>query len=472
MSSEYYRIDEHVLDASHIRGFPRTTSTTQEEVLKLAIKQYTPLNNTSPKPGDITIIAAHANAFPKELYEPLWDDLLKISKQQNFGIRGIWIADVAHQGQSGILNEDKLGNDPAWLDHSRDLLHMVNTFRAQMPRPIIGIGHSMGGAQLTYLALIHPRLFETLVLIDPVLQKEVNFSGNVSPADASANRRDRWPSREEAAKGMLRNKFYQAWDRRVFDRWIQFGLRDLPTELYPDESSSPSSSNPTASTALPATVTTEPTATPAPSQPKQVTLTTTKHHEVMTFLRPNFAFRPGVDSEPSSSTYSVANPTAINRRTHPDLFQTQVPQSPFYRGESMMVFRLLPHLRPSVLYIFASESSLTTDPTAIPEKMARTGTGDGGSGGEKEGRVVKVMVQDAGHLIPMEKVEETASHAAKWIGNEMGRWREDEQKSEAEWGTKKGRERRVLTERFVEELRNMKKLNASGKKTASGGSKL
>ena len=65
MSTEYFRIDEHTLDASHIRGFPRTTSTHQTEVLQLAIKQYTPLNNSNPQPGDITIIAAHANAFPK-----------------------------------------------------------------------------------------------------------------------------------------------------------------------------------------------------------------------------------------------------------------------------------------------------------------------------------------------------------------------------------------------------------------------
>jgi hypothetical protein len=65
MSSENFRIDEHKLEASHIRGFPRTTSTTQEEVLYLSIKQYTPRRNPHPKPGDITIIAGHANGFPK-----------------------------------------------------------------------------------------------------------------------------------------------------------------------------------------------------------------------------------------------------------------------------------------------------------------------------------------------------------------------------------------------------------------------
>jgi hypothetical protein len=65
MSSELFRIDEHVVDASHIRGFPRATSTTQEEVLQLSVKHYTPLDNTNPSPGDLTIVAAHANGFPK-----------------------------------------------------------------------------------------------------------------------------------------------------------------------------------------------------------------------------------------------------------------------------------------------------------------------------------------------------------------------------------------------------------------------
>jgi hypothetical protein len=111
MSSQYFRIQEHKVESSHIRGFPRATSTTQEDVLYMAVKQYTPLSNTQPKPGDITIIAGHANGFPKELYEPLWDELLKRCEQFGFGIRGIWIADVVHQGWSSVLNEDKLGND-------------------------------------------------------------------------------------------------------------------------------------------------------------------------------------------------------------------------------------------------------------------------------------------------------------------------------------------------------------------------
>lgn len=227
---------------------------------------------------------------------------------------------------------------------------------------------------------------------------------------------------------MLKNKFYQAWDPRVFERWIQYGLRELPTRLYPESES---------------------TATAA--KPKEVTLTTSKHHEVMTFIRGNFPHREG-DKEASSSEYSFSNPTAINRRTHPDLSPGPNPQAPFYRGESMIVFQQLPNLRPSVLYVFGSTSFLTTDPINIDEKMELTGSGVGGSGGVKEGRVSQVMVQDAGHLIPMEKVEETASYAATWVGQEISRWRAHEQLTEAEWGSLKGIERSVIPDRFQEEL--------------------
>lgn len=293
-----------------------------------------------------------------------------------------------------------------------------------MPRPIVGVGHSMGGCQLANLALLHPRLLETLILIDPVIQGKVSLLGNVSPAFASAKRRERWPSREEALKSFKKSKFYQAWDPRVLDRWVENGLRDVPTKLFPDAKS------------------------------PEVTLTTTKHQEVMTFLRPNFAARPG-DSEPSSANFTLSNPK-VNRRTHTDITPNADAQSPFYRGESTIVFNQLPHLRPSVLYIFGEKSFLTND-AIIEEKMRLTGSGVGGSGGRAEGRVANVMVKDAGHLIPMEKVGESADHIGKWIQKDLQRYWDWEKKTEEEWGPKKGMERSVLSERFVEELNALMK---------------
>lgn len=302
---------------------------------------------------------------------------------------------------------------------------MVNIFRDQMPRPIVGVGHSMGGCQLANLALLHPRLFETLILIDPVIQGKLSINGNISPAAASARRREIWPSREEAAKSFAKSKFYQAWDPRVLDAWIKNGLRDMPTKLFPDG-----------------------------KQP-EVTLTTTKHQEVMTFLRGNFQERPG-DKEPSSAEYTLSNPK-VNRRTHPDITPFDEPQTPFYRGESTIVFSQLPSLRPSVFYIFGEHSFLTND-SVIEEKMRVTGSGVGGSGGRAEGRVANVTVKDTGHLIPMEKVDESADHISKWVSREMERYRDWERKTEEEWNGKQGMEKSLMSERFVEELDNLIKL--------------
>jgi hypothetical protein len=63
--SSVFTIKEHTLECQHIREYARATATSQEDVLHLAIKQYIPLDNPNPKEGDITIIGAHANGFPK-----------------------------------------------------------------------------------------------------------------------------------------------------------------------------------------------------------------------------------------------------------------------------------------------------------------------------------------------------------------------------------------------------------------------
>lgn len=138
-----FSIQSHKVPTAYIREYPRATAGSQEDELHLAVKQYTPLDNKSPKAGDVTIIGAHANGFPKvqschrlesstplkiskELYEPLWDELHGQLKSKGINIRSIWIADVAHQGESGVLNESKLGNDrkdPAQCATS----HITNT---------------------------------------------------------------------------------------------------------------------------------------------------------------------------------------------------------------------------------------------------------------------------------------------------------------------------------------------------------
>lgn len=112
MSSSLFAVEKHVLPCQHVRHYYRSLANEQEDVLHIAINQYIPLENPIPRPGDVTIIAAHANGVGKELYETLWDELLlHFRVKSSFRIRSVWMADVSFQGESGILNEQKLGND-------------------------------------------------------------------------------------------------------------------------------------------------------------------------------------------------------------------------------------------------------------------------------------------------------------------------------------------------------------------------
>lgn len=409
-----FHVVEHVVPAQHIRDFPRAVLQAEETVLHLHVKQYIPIDNPNPQPGDVTIIGAHANGFPKELYEPLWEDLHTKSKKHNFRIRSIWIADVAHQGWSSVLNEEHIGNDPSWFDHSRDLLHLINTKRDLMPQPIIGMGHSMGGAQLVNLAFMHPRLFHTLVLIDPVIQIYASVPEHVgpSPARLSTFRRDVWPSREAAAKGFKASKFYQQWDPRVLDRWIQYGLRDMPTATHPLD--------------------------PYTDGPKQVTLTTPKHQEVFTFLRPNYDME-GENGKP------------VNRKERPDLNPDLPRMGNFYRSEGPNTYLRIGELRPSVLYVFGGESDIGK-PEGAMKKVGMTGIAPGGSGGEKEGRVKGITYEGVGHLIAMEALPRLSEDSAEWVGKEVQRWRDDQDELQKTWRSRPRLERQTVDELWKEKV--------------------
>lgn len=432
-----YEIIEHRIPASYIREYPRALANSQEDTLTLAVKQYRPLSNPDPLPKDaITIIAAHANGFPKELYEPVFADLILACQSQSppVVIRSIWIADIAHQNASGILNENILGNDPGWYDHARDLTYLINVKRAEMPRPLFGLGHSVGGNNLVNASLFNPRLFEGLILVDPVIQihsaepknqKEGQSKAKKpygpSIAQLSTFRRATWPSRSFAAESFRRSPFYKTWDPRVLDRWIEFGLRDLPSVTYPDQG------------------------------PPAVTLSTTIANEVHHFLRPNF------------EGYGVNKPP--NRETHPDLEPGLSLTEQFYRPEAPRTFHRLPELRPPVLYVFGALSD-TSGPQLNELKASRTGTGIGGSGGRAHGKVKEVTLEKVGHLIAMEAPERMARECASWLKSEMQRYQDQEERWEREWRTKDLRDKQNLSEEWKQRIGGDPRKQKSEKSTS------
>ncbi|CAG8135270.1 unnamed protein product [Penicillium olsonii] len=399
--SSSFQVSEHIIDAQHVRDSAQATATPDAK-LKLCIKQYTPLDNFDPQPGDVTIIGTHGTGFPKELYEPLWEELLARANTNGFRIRSIWIADSVNQGASGILNEKQLGSDISWSDLSRDLIHMANHFRDQMPQPIMGIGHSLGATQLIFASLMHPRLLSSIILLEPYVAVTPRTTDERKLMTLATLRQDIWPSHTEAIQKA--RKAFQAWDKRVFEKWTQFAYRSLPTAIYPS------------------------------SQPGSVTLATSKHQELMAYGYP----RPRVHT-----------PVILGGKKVDQGAIDALPERQIYRTEPLLAMKLIGHVAPSVLVVSGAGSSLYKD--GSHENVARVaGTEFGGSGGMEVGRVRHEVIDEAGHTLPFEKIADTASVVASWVGKDMRQWREDDDRVRMEWGGLSLKEKTTFSKEWLE----------------------
>lgn len=234
------------------------------------------------------------------------------------------------------------------------------------------------------MSIIHPRLLSTLILFEPIIQSSVDQG--IVYAFHSDQRQDLWPSRAVAEAAYRRSKLHSTWDPRVLRLWLKYGLRSTPTALYP----------------------------PTPSLPDgAVTLTTSKHQESWTYIRPYFDLLPldGVKQD---------------RERYPDVDAKLLSTHPFYRAEPSITLSTLPFLRPNVLYIF-SKASPTSTSGMQDEMMKLTGIGVGGSGGVKEAKVERLILSDLGHLLTLEAPEKCAAVAADWLS----RWRQEYQAAES-----------------------------------------
>ncbi|KAF7762184.1 hypothetical protein Agabi119p4_8777 [Agaricus bisporus var. burnettii] len=204
----------------------------------------------------LTLFLAHANGFHKEAWEPTIKLLLNLPSGEL--VDEIWACDAVQHGDSALLNQESLGLTFDWADNGRDILNFLHYFipssandsplPTHLPRvspqeiqhrkthglkhrTFMGIGHSYGGCSAAVAALEHPELFSSLMLIDPVIlepyaTKELELSNprvNVNVIGA-LNRRETWPSKEEALASFKKKPFFQRWDPEVLQTYVEYAL--------------------------------------------------------------------------------------------------------------------------------------------------------------------------------------------------------------------------------------------------------
>ena len=309
---------------------------------------------------------------------------------------------------------------------------MVNQFRREMPRPIVGFGHSMGGSVMLDLALMHPRLLTSVIAIEPTAGS--NQKGGSWPGVASITfRKDRWRSADDAIDYFRKAPIHKRWNSRVLELYRQYGLKHESPNTEVD----------------------------APGS--QTILKTSKHQEALNFARASFPASPdhGLDT------------IEFDRENHPEIVGVETdPKAPMYRPESTTIFKQLPSLRPSCFYIYGKDSTFSANlPWKRKEKMQVTGIGPGGSGGDPEGRVEEMDLPGS-HFFPFEIPDELGQAVGVWLDAEMTKWREAEAAHSDAWSAVPVEKRGAVSDEWVYWTKRLFKTPAKGADGTAGKSKL
>lgn len=272
--------------------------------------------------------------------------------------------------------------------------------------------------------------------MEPAIQRQ---NPGILPAVLSTRRRELWPSREAAAESFKKSKFYQAWDTRVLDRWIEYGLREVPTALIPSKGE-PNGANDTS-----------------------VTLTTTKHQELHLYMRPTYRGDAQLPPEDDKANYADFDPSVPK----------DYPNYPFYRPEPAYVFDHLPQIRPSVLYVFARNSDFGRAKGLEPsdgwrQKVERTGVGVGGGGGLKLGQVKQAVIPDSTHMVPFEKVEESADEVVHFLDREVVEWKKKLDVFKKKWMEKPQAEKATIDQCWIDNIDPNRTTSNAGSRNHEG----
>ena len=159
---------------------------------------------------------AHANGFPANSYSHFFSYLSRY--------------DI------GSINTMGHANYPVSENLSFLADELVSYISSSNDKPIIGIGHSSGGAATLLAAAKRPDLFKQVILIDPVLlgskkrlaiklSKLLGLWSRFSPANKARKRRNRFKDKAEAFQYYSTKALFKDFDENCFNDYIEYGLK-------------------------------------------------------------------------------------------------------------------------------------------------------------------------------------------------------------------------------------------------------
>ena len=164
-------------------------------------------------PDRPTLAFAHANGVPGGSYRH-------------------FLAPLESRYQLAVV--DRIGHDPAFpVDaHWHSLSLEMESFLAPLPKPLVGMGHSMGGVLMFMVACRRPEWFSSLVMLDPPLingwfrplfnlLRRLGQTDRLTPAGKSLGRRDHWADQDQVQEYFSTRALYRRFDPRCLEDFIE-----------------------------------------------------------------------------------------------------------------------------------------------------------------------------------------------------------------------------------------------------------
>lgn len=166
-----------------------------------------------------TLHFLHGNGFCGGVYWPFLRGFLPR--------HGLFCSDIEGHGASEA--PAAFSGVAAVLERARAVIAAQGLDRG----PLVGIGHSFGGALTLRLAAEHPGLFRAVVLLDPIVMpgpmwaavRLGSFVGRHPMAAGARRRRERWPSRAEALARLQGRGIYAGWTAEAMQAFVDHALR-------------------------------------------------------------------------------------------------------------------------------------------------------------------------------------------------------------------------------------------------------
>lgn len=167
------------------------------------------------------VLLSHATGFHAHCWEPLAADIASEHHVVGFDHRGYGDAETV---------------DPThleWRAYGHDALAAARAVSAQHGgAPLVGIGHSMGGASLLMASLIEPSLFTALFVFEPIVFPPADPADADRPpsplAGGARKRRSSFPSFEAALENFSSKPPMSSFHPAARQAYVRHGFKPAP----------------------------------------------------------------------------------------------------------------------------------------------------------------------------------------------------------------------------------------------------